>query len=134
MGIRKFDPETAQAARALQLRPCEDDSEVAHLARVRGIHDRLSRFDQQILARCKFQPVDIDKLEIDVHGALWLVAQKMLDVWVDPADRVWVRTSILGSTVADLDGVKQDAAKLGRPKKTAAAGCSRLRACVKSRL
>jgi hypothetical protein len=30
------------------------------------------------------------------HEILWLVFHKLLAVWVDSADRVWVRTTALG--------------------------------------
>ena len=118
MGARKFDPETAQASRALQLRTRDDDPEAARLARSRTLHERLSRKDRQLLVRCKFGPIDVETVGIDVHDALWLVAQKLLYVWVDPADRVWVRTSILGSSVAGLDDLSAPARKMGRPRKT----------------
>lgn len=119
---RLVDTATAQAVQMMKHHACESDADEADLARARTLHERLSRSDRALLLQCKFAPVDIDRLDVDAHSVLWLVYQKLMSVWVDPMDRVFIRTSILGSAVAGLDGQKPVPGKRGRPRKTAAAG------------
>ena len=120
MGKRLVDTATAQAVLHMKHHACESDADEADLARARGLHERLSASDRALLLKCKFAPVDVDRLDVDAHSVLWLVHQKLLSVWVDPMDRVFLRTSLLGVAVAGIQGAKLPAGKPGRPRKTPA--------------
>lgn len=77
----------------------DDDDETIALARIRGLHEKLSIADRELLTTCLQRPVDVEEVGVDAHALLWLVFYKLLAVWADPADRVWVRTTALGRSL-----------------------------------
>lgn len=87
------------------------------LAQVTGLVGRLTSSDRDILLAAWDAPVDVESLgkphtyprEVyTTSEILWLVFYKLLSVWVDGADRVWVRTTALG---------QECARPAGRPKR-----------------
>jgi hypothetical protein len=69
------------------------------LARAKGLSERLSVGDKSLLARAWSVPLDVETLDADLHQILWLVHYNLLGLWVDNADRVWIRTTAIGRDV-----------------------------------
>lgn len=90
----------ASAAAALSRRTDKLDPLDESLAGLRDLPGRLSPSDRELLAHARDVPVDVETLDADAFTLLWLVYYKLIDIWVDQGDRVWLRTTRLGEAVA----------------------------------
>lgn len=105
--LRWVDPqERAAVAAAEAIGKCKlGDGELELATLVKGLPARLTSADREILLAAWSAPVDVETLfkphthpreGYSTHEILWLVFHKLLSLWVDGADRVWVRTTALG--------------------------------------
>lgn len=102
-----MDLATKHARDALSRKRILDPLDV-DIARLKGLSGHLSVRDRELLFKAAELPLDVEKIRLgrdrdvqpDAYQLLWLVHHKLLEVWVDPRDRVWVRTTRLGLTVA----------------------------------
>jgi hypothetical protein len=90
------------AARKLHHRDALDEQDVS-LAQIRGVGCRLSTSDRAFLKDAYEHPLDVEELEengrVDAYTLLYLLFYKLIDTWIDPHERVWVRTTRLGSVI-----------------------------------
>lgn len=107
-------PQAVRAASAALGKRALEEGEL-ELAQVKGLPGRLTATDREILLAAWDAPLDVEAAErphshppevYSAHEILWLIFHKLLSVWVDGADRVWVRTTALGQQCVQ-PGVKR---------------------------
>lgn len=103
---RQMRQQLRSADYALRGRRVEDID--LSLAAVKGLPERMTVGDKALLLRAWSPPVDVETLvDVDLHQVLWLVHYKLLALWVDGADRVWIRTTSLGREIVKPSGKKR---------------------------
>jgi hypothetical protein len=72
-----------------------DDAETIALFQ---LDERLTRADRAMLQAALVHPVDVDIIAPapTAYTALWLAHYKLIDTWIDPRDRLWIRTTTTG--------------------------------------
>lgn len=86
---------TAALTHRLQLDPLD-----VGIAEIRDLSGRLTPSDREFLRRAHEKPVDVEATSLDAYSLGWFIFYKLVDLWVDPGDRTWVRTTRLGVAVA----------------------------------
>jgi hypothetical protein len=69
------------------------------VAEASGLPERLTLADRALLLRTWDVPIDVEDVDADLHQVLWMMHYKLLAIWVDSADRVWIRATALGREI-----------------------------------
>jgi hypothetical protein len=101
MAVEQMSRAVRAARDALSNRSvCGADELDLATAQMKGLAGQLSVADRALLVRAHAIPLNVDDFEADAYQLLWMVFHKLVNIWVDPRDRVWVRTTRLGIEVA----------------------------------
>ncbi len=87
------------ASKALQDYASDHDNaeSILLLFKARELDTCLTARDYALLKLCGSKPVDVEALDAkDAHTLLWLVFYRLIKLWVDEHDRVWLRTTLAG--------------------------------------
>ena len=90
--------EVAEARRALAHNVADQHGDEEYAAMFK-LADRLTRSDRSLLASALTYPIDVDVIAPapSAYSVLWLQNYEIIKVWIDPNDRVWIRTTSLGA-------------------------------------